>query len=365
MIKNVVFLLLGVVAFVSSGVAQITTPKYSNEFLSIGVGARSLALSNSVTATTDDVTAGYWNPAGLLEIETEYDISFMHSEYFAGIAQYDYLGFATDIDSESKLAISAIRFAIDDIPDTRFLYDANGAINYDNIRFFSSADYAFLFSYARKIEAIQGLKLGGNFKIVHRIAGSFANAWGGGLDLGAQLNRNNWMFGLMLRDALGTYNVWNHNIELVADIYQQTGNELPENAIELTVPKLSAGMARIFKMGEKFSIMPSIDLDFTFDGNRNTLISTSFASIDPKAGLELSYKNKGFIRAGIGKFQEIKSFDGSKTWNAQPSFGLGANLNNFGVDYALSNPSATEVGASSHTFSLRVFFDPKQKTEVE
>jgi hypothetical protein len=57
-----------------------------------------------------------------------------------------FVGFAMPIDShQSHLGFSAIRFGVDDIPDTRFLYDANGAINYDNIRFFSAADYAFHF----------------------------------------------------------------------------------------------------------------------------------------------------------------------------------------------------------------------------
>ncbi|MEK7253297.1 MAG: hypothetical protein AAB316_01010, partial [Bacteroidota bacterium] len=39
--------------------------KYSNEFLSIGVSARAQGMGNSVVASIDDVTAGYWNPAGL------------------------------------------------------------------------------------------------------------------------------------------------------------------------------------------------------------------------------------------------------------------------------------------------------------
>jgi len=38
--------------------------KYSNEFLSLGVGARGLAMSNTMVSLSDDVTAAYWNPAG-------------------------------------------------------------------------------------------------------------------------------------------------------------------------------------------------------------------------------------------------------------------------------------------------------------
>src|SRR6478752_7434864 len=101
--------------------AQITAPKYSNEFLNIGIGARSLGMANVQTASVNDVTAGYWNPAGLLNIKTKYEVGLMHAEYFAGISKYDYVGFATQIDSQSVLAVSAIRFGTDNIPDTRFL----------------------------------------------------------------------------------------------------------------------------------------------------------------------------------------------------------------------------------------------------
>ena len=38
-------------------------PKYSNEFLQIGVGARALGMGNSLVAGVNDVTAAYWNPA--------------------------------------------------------------------------------------------------------------------------------------------------------------------------------------------------------------------------------------------------------------------------------------------------------------
>jgi hypothetical protein len=42
----------------------------------------------------------------------------MHNEYLAGMAKYDYIGFATPIDSNSHLAVSAIRFGVDDIANT-------------------------------------------------------------------------------------------------------------------------------------------------------------------------------------------------------------------------------------------------------
>lgn len=119
---NKLLLLSGIFLIISrTASAQITAPKYSNEFLSIGVGARAFGMGNVQTAVANDVTAAYWNPAGLLKIQGKYQVALMHSEYFAGIAKYDYAGFATRVDSNSVLAISAIRFGVDDIPDTRFI----------------------------------------------------------------------------------------------------------------------------------------------------------------------------------------------------------------------------------------------------
>jgi len=336
--------------------AQITTPKYSNEFLNIGVGARGLGLSNSQVSIVDDVTAGYWNPAGLTQIKDKYQVSLMHSEYFAGIAQYDYAAFATPIDTMSNLAVSIIRFGVDDIPDTRFLYDADGRLNYDNIRFFNAADYAFIFSYARRTKWLPGLSIGANFKVIYRNVGDFANAWGLGIDVGAQLHRGNWRFGLALRDISPTFTTWSHNVNAIYDIFLQTGNEVPQNTTEVTLPKAILGLARAFRIKEDFGILATADLNTTFDGERNVLIKTSSISIDPSIGLEFDYKKLVYLRFSVGNFQEIKNFDGSTYLSYQPNFGLGIQLKRFTIDYALTDVGDQSEALYSNVFSLKVGF---------
>ena len=159
--------------------------KYSNEFLSIGVGARALGMSNAYIASVNDVTGGYWNPAGLLGIKNNIQLGLMHSEYFAGIAKYDFAGIATRLDSSNALGVSIMRFGVDDIPNTTELIDANGNINYNKISSFSAADYAFVFSYAKALK-VKGLKVGGNAKVIRRKVGDFAGAWGFGMDAALQ-----------------------------------------------------------------------------------------------------------------------------------------------------------------------------------
>ncbi|MFW5757151.1 MAG: hypothetical protein ACOCYO_00570, partial [Bacteroidota bacterium] len=45
---------------VFSAETHAQAPKYSNEFLSIGVDARAMAMSNAFVSVANDATAGYW-----------------------------------------------------------------------------------------------------------------------------------------------------------------------------------------------------------------------------------------------------------------------------------------------------------------
>ncbi len=335
---------------------QATAPKYSNEFLSIGIGARGLGMGRTQTAVVNDVTAGYWNPAGLLDITTKYEVSLMHAEYFAGIAKYDYAGFATPIDSVSHLAVSAIRFGVDDIPDTRFLFDASGAINYNNVTFFSAADYAFLVSYARRLRWLGGLRAGANVKVIHRNVGNFANAWGFGFDVGLILQRRGWRIGLMARDVTSTFNAWSINTALLQSTYAQTNNRLTANSIEITLPKLSAGVARAFPITRSVGLLATADADFTFDGKRNVLIRSSAVSVDPHVGLEADYRKLAFLRLGAGEVQRLKDFDGATYTVFQPNFGVGFRLGKLSIDYALTDIGDQSESPYSHVFSLKAGF---------
>jgi hypothetical protein len=341
--------------------AQIYAPKYSNAFLSIGIGARALGMSGVQSAITNDVTSAYWNPAGLQGIKTRFDVSLMHAEYFAGIAKYDYAGFATRLDSQSVIALSVVRFAIDNIPNTLSLYAADGAavgqLNYNNIQFFSAADYAYLLSYARKSNLIKGLTLGVNLKIINRTVGSFATAWGFGFDVGAQYTTGKWKMGLVLRDVTSTFNAWSYNTSLLQATFAQTNNLLPTSSIELTLPSAIYGIARNFKITKKIGVLAATDLNITFDGARNTLVSTNVFSISPAVGLEIGYMKIVFLRFGAGNVQKVQSIEGTTSTSVQTNFGLGIHISKFTIDYALTNLGNISESMYSNVFSLKFSFD--------
>jgi hypothetical protein len=353
--------ILAALLIAGSGFAQ--APKYSNEFLNIGVGARSLSMANSCIANVDDVTAGYWNPAGLNEMSTDLQIGYMHNEYFAGIAKYDYGALAARVDETTVIGFTPLlRLGVDDIPDTSELIDAEGNINYDRIKSFSAADYAFIFSYAKKSK-LEGLTYGGNAKVVHRKVGEYATAWGFGLDVGAQFKLGVWQFGAVGRDVTSTFNAWSFNTDELADVFALTGNEIPENSLEVTLPKLLLAGGRKFSFTEKFSLYTEVDLDVTFDGKRNVLISGKPTSIDPHMGLELEYGGFAFLRGGVGYIQKVQNLDQEERYTMQPNIGLGVKIKSLHIDYALTNIGQS-VGLLSNVFSLKIDINKREKSET-
>ena len=330
-----------------------TARKYSNEFLNIGVDAASFGMANSVIAQTGDVNSGYWNPAGLVHLQDK-QVSLMHASYFANIAQYDYVAFAMPVDEKSALAISAIRFGVDDIMNTTELIDQNGNIDYNRIKLFSAADYAFNISYARKL-SVEGLSLGANAKIVRRLIGDFAKSWGFGLDVGLQYRTENWKFGLMARDITTTYNVWNINkteFEKIQGAIEGQNQTLPETT-ELTLPKLQLGVARDFAFNDQFMLTAAAVLHTEFY-ETNALISTSAFSIQPSVGFEFGYNQMVFVRAGVGNFQNEMQLDDTQKVTFQPNIGLGFKYKGIQVDYALTDIGDQSAALYSNIFSLKL-----------
>ena len=330
-----------------------TVRKYSNEFMNIGVDAAALGLANAVTSSTNDVNSSYWNPAGLIALEDK-QVSLMHANYFANIAQYDYFAFASPIDDESAWGISMIRFGVDDILNTTELIDNQGNIDYNRISKFSTADYGFTFSYARKLK-IPGFQYGVNAKIIRRMIGKFANSWGFGVDVGLQFERNDWKFGLMLRDITTTYNIWNIDEAEYAKIQNAIpgqNQDLPEST-EITLPKAQLGMSKKFEFHNDTSLLASANLNMEF-AKTNDVIATDFVSIAPALGFEFGYTDLVFLRTGFGNFQNTVQLDTTTQLSFQPNIGLGFKYKGIQIDYALTDLGNQSATLYSNVFSVKV-----------
>jgi len=320
-------------------------------------------MGNSFVASVDDVTAGFWNPAALASIDMTKGIQIgaQHAEWFGGIGKYDYLGFAMPFDNHKRaLGLSMIRFGIDDIPNTLSLYEDDGSVNYDNIKPFSAADYAFLFSYAQKVKTNRGqLFLGGNVKVVHRSIGPFAKSWGFGLDASLKYHVGKWKFGAMLKDISNTFNAWTFNFteddKVVLDL---TDNTIPIKSLEVTRPQIILAAARKFDFG-KVGLTAEVDMTMFMDGKRNTLISSYPFSFDPTIGFEADYKKFVFLRAGFNNVQEDADLGGKRFWTVQPNMGVGLKLYKFRLDYAFTDIGDNANGTYSHVISMVLDLDFK------
>ncbi|AXT20734.1 hypothetical protein D7030_11825 [Flavobacteriaceae bacterium AU392] len=347
-------LLLFLLLSASSIFAQ--SRKYSNEFLNIGVDAAALGTSNAVVARTGDVNSGYWNPAGLVNLEDN-QVALLHSSYFANIANYNYAAFAKPLDDRSAIAISVIRFAVDDILDTTQLIDDQGQINFDRINLFSAADYAVTFSYARKLPLL-GFNYGVNAKVIRRIIGDFASSWGFGLDAGIQFKtKNDWQFGITARDITTSFNAWTFDDDRLADIQNAVegqNQEIPEST-EITIPRLQIGIAKQFEFNRDYTLHTEVDLNIRFEEN-NDIISSSIASINPAIGFEFGYTDLVFLRAGLGNFQNELEIDNTERLTFQPNFGVGFHYRGIYIDYAFTDIGDQSAALYSNVFSVKLDF---------
>lgn len=340
------------IAFTSISFGQAIR-KYSNEFMNIGVDAAALGMSNAVVSSTTDVNSGYWNPAGLIHLE-DGEAALMHASYFANIAQYDYAAYAKPIDDRSAWGISLIRFGVDDILNTTQLIDGDGNIDYNRISLFSTADYGLTLSYARKLQ-VPGFQYGVNAKVIRRVIGDFASSWGFGLDFGLQFERDDWRYGLMLRDITTTYNIWAINeeeYEKIKNAIPGQNNELPEST-EITAPKAQLGMSKKYEFHYDYTLLAAANLNMQF-ARTNDVISTDFVSISPSLGFEFGYTDLVFLRAGVGNFQNITQIDNSTKLGFQPNIGLGFKYKGIQVDYALTDLGDQSAALYSNIFSVKV-----------
>lgn len=370
---------------------QATAQKriYVNEYLNIGVGARGLAMAGSQSASVSDVTAGYWNPAGLMGLKSDVEVGLMHAEYFSGNAKYDYGSVVKSLkDKKRVVGISVLRFAIDDIPNTIDYVQPDGSFDESKLKSMSAGDYAFLLSYAQGIKVSKNPQLqtsiGGNAKIIYRHLGTMANAWGVGVDLGIQAKYKRWSFGIMAKDITTTYTAWSfHLSEKEKQVFYQTGNEIPIKSYEVMLPRLNIGIARnLMKAGKPIQLMAELGADVTTDGRRNTLIANNTFSVDPHIGLEGSYKQTIFLRAGVGNIQRV--LDDNDTTNQakftifQPSIGVGLQLgkvqmpmglmgilDKLVLDYAFTSLQTQSNPLFTHVVSLRFLVNRNQEKKSE
>lgn len=321
--------------------SQTVAGKYAGEFLAIGVGGRPLGMGGAFTAVANDVTAAYYNPAGLAALDYP-QLSLMHDQRYGNLVNYNYGGVAIPFGKDYTFAVSALRLGVDGIYDTReALYDANGdgvldiktndKLDYSKIKEFSNQDWAFYLSAAKKID--DKLSIGANFKVIRRDIAEFG-ATGIGFDVGATYKATDaLMLGAAVQDVTTTLVAWS------------TGRN------ELITPTLKLGAAYALEILGGV-LLPAVDFDVRFEGRKYAAtMNLGPVSIDPHFGFEFNFKNVVAVRAG---YNDVKQF----------TIGAGVKLPKLNIDYSFArfNMAEDDRLPDSHRISITLTLEePKFK----
>jgi len=333
------------ILLVSSGEANaqgegITLAKYANDFLAIGVGGRALGMGSAYTAVANDVTSGYWNPAGLSKVEFP-EIILMHDQRYGDIVSYNYGAGAVKLSKDETVGLSVVVLSVSGVPNTLSAgleTDPNGnlvpitnpsadslvRLNYDNITFFGETDVAVVGSYAK--QSSDNFAYGGSVKLIRRSIGTTSGT-GIGFDVGILYNPFKAMsLGANLQNATTTIVAWT------------TGTT------EVMTPTLATGAAYDLLLGS-FGVTPAVDLLFNIDNMRSaSMVHLGPLSADARAGMEVSYKNVIAIRAG---YNEVKQF----------TVGAGIHLPKLQIDYAFAKFSYADALPPTNRISLKLVLE--------
>lgn len=295
--------------------------KYAGEFLTHGVGARALGMGSAFVAVADDVTAGYWNPAGVVDVEHR-AVQLMHSETFGDVVNYDTGAYVQPLGGGAAVAVTMVRLAVDDIPFTDFLQDEDRII-YDpsRITWESDSESALLVSYARRTS--DRLRLGGNLKMIRKSVGDYS-CYGLGFDVGAKFDAwTGTTFGVNIQDATTTFLSW----------------DTKEREHIMPTAKVGVAYARpVASMDGRVTVAADADLRF-----ENRLLADEYhmgsVTADTHYGAEFVYREMVGVRAGLAM--------------GQLTAGAGLTLGGFAVEYAFGKHEHLD---SSHRVSASYGF---------
>ncbi|MFA5282657.1 MAG: hypothetical protein WC368_08085 [Candidatus Cloacimonadaceae bacterium] len=160
-------------------------------YIRMGIGARIIAMGEAGTATARDITAAYWNPAGLsymkdIEFTTSYAMDMGYDRSYQHAAVGRHFGFGV-------LALSWVNAGVSDIIGTDASNNDTGT--------FSNSDNNIALSYANRYKRL-------SYGLTPKLYTSAIDGdteMGFGIDLGAKYDINQYLeAGLMLRDAYGS-----------------------------------------------------------------------------------------------------------------------------------------------------------------
>ena len=338
--------------------------KYGAEFLAGGVGARALGMGGAYVSHANDVTAGYWNPAGLDALAYP-EAAYMHAERFGGVVAFDYGAVAMPVTARSTVGVSFFRSGVDDIPNTLGVplrEDGTPAVDPEAyIDRFSAADYALFVSYARKLD--RRFRVGATGKLIGATSATSPRPGATRFDVGAQATLGRFVFGVTLQDISTMVQSWSVD----EDAFTSSANEqvteddiralfdglggLPQGQTEIVAPTARLGSGVVLPLSDDIGLTLGADVDVSFDGQRAYVLNAGDVSFRPRVGTELSYRGLVALRAGISDVTSSERYGTQLT----PTLGAGVTLSQVSLDYGFGDFGGlqSELGYA-HRVSLKL-----------
>lgn len=286
------------------------------QFLKIGVGSRATAMGDAFVAVANDVSALYWNPAGLTQF-SENQVMFSHNQWVVDI-NHDFIGAVYHLDDANTFGVSLTSLSMDEMEVTTE-YAPFGTGEY-----FGFSDMAIAVSYSRKMT--DQFSFGGTVRYIEESLDKLK------------------MRGVMI--DLGTYYWTGLGSTRFAVAVTNFGNDLaPDGEVVLVGNRTNSNWQSfspptMFRIGfalepyedEQHKLTTSIQLNHPNDNSENLSI-----------GFEYVWNKIFFARGGYKINVDEQNY----------SFGAGVNLPvsiaTVSVDYAFAN--FTRLG-SAHRFSI-------------
>jgi hypothetical protein len=369
--------LLLIVALAAPSADGQRIAKYGADFLAGGVDARALGMGGAYVGLADEVSAGFWNPAGLSALSYP-EVSYMHVERFSGAVSFDYAGVALPVTAQSTVGVSAFRSGVNDIVNTLSAWNPDRGQPLPNfesrISRFSAADWALFVSYSRQVN--DRLSVGVNFKGIQRSIGDFADALGYSMDVSARYRRGPYRFGIVIQDITTMLQSWSVNPEafdvnctnpiddepfeacLNDDGSLITGNadrfeavfeqRIPQGGTALVLPVTRLGSGAVWPVGDGHELTVGLDMDVAVDGQRAFVPNIGDVSFHPRLGAAFRYAGVVELRGGVRRLQVGDPIGVDVT----PSVGAGLDLEQLSVDFSFGDFAG--IVAEDLGFSYRI-----------
>jgi hypothetical protein len=286
------------------------------QFLKIGVGGRATAMGDAFVAIANDVSALYWNPAGLTQF-SENQVMFSHNQWVVDI-NHDFIGAVYHLDESNTFGVSLTSLSMDEMKVTTE-YAPFGTGEY-----FGFSDLGIAISYSRKMT--EQFSFGGTVRYIEETLDKLK------------------MRGIMI--DLGTYYWTGLGSTRFAVTVTNFGNDLaPDGEVVLVGNRTKSDWQTfspptMFRIGfalepyedDQHKVTTSIQLNHPNDNSENLSL-----------GVEYVWNKMFFARGGYKINVDEQNY----------SFGAGVNvpisIANISVDYAFAN--FTKLG-SAHRFSI-------------